>query len=251
LHPAEAFHGDLGRLGPLDVVLALSNSGETGELTQILPSLKRTTRAIVSITARTESTLGKFSDVVIDYGAIDEACHLGLAPSTSTTAMIALGDALAIVTSQARKFAAEDFARFHPGGSLGKRLSTVDDLMKPLQECRIATENEIIRDIVCRSSTRRRVGVILVVDGDNALSGIFTDSDLVRLLERRQDNMLDRAIAEVMTRNPIAVLSGSKFEVALQLLAAKSISEIPVIDANRKPVGLVDITDIVGLLPSV
>ncbi|MEQ1903620.1 MAG: KpsF/GutQ family sugar-phosphate isomerase [Pirellulaceae bacterium] len=250
LHPAEAVHGDLGRIAKDDWVLALSNSGETAELTLILPNLKRNAAGIISITAHAESTLGRASDVVIDFGSIQEACHLGLAPSTSTTAMVALGDALALVLSRARQFDVMDFAQFHPGGSLGKKLSNVEDIMRSLEKCRVARETERVRDIYVRSSvSQRRVGVILVVDADHKLSGIFTDSDLARLLERRNESALDGNIGQVMTRNPISISAGQRAEEAVKILSARNISELPVVDDAQRPLGIIDITDVISMFP--
>jgi len=250
LHPAEAMHGDLGRIGPDDVVLALSNSGETDELLQILPSLGKAGIPLLALTGQASSTLGRAADVVIEYGRVEEACHLNLAPSTSTTLMLGLGDALALVVSQARQFQALDFARFHPGGSLGRKLSCVRDLMRPIAQCRVARSDEIVRQIYVRSSvTERRVGVILVIDPQGKLAGIFTDSDLARLLEKHRDEMLDRPIAEVMTPRPVSVSADESVVKAVELLARKNISEIPVVDDQQRPVGLIDITDVIGLLP--
>ncbi|MFO0528863.1 MAG: SIS domain-containing protein [Planctomycetota bacterium] len=250
LHPAEAMHGDLGRIGPDDVVLALSNSGETDELLQILPSLSKAAIPMIAITGQASSTLGRAAEVVIEYGRVEEACHLNLAPSTSTTLMLGLGDALALVVSQARRFQAIDFARFHPGGSLGRKLSSVRDLMRPIAQCRVARTDEIVRAIYVRSSvTERRVGVILVTDLQGQLAGIFTDSDLARLLEKHRDEMLDRPIAEVMTPRPVTVSADESVVKAVELLARKNIREIPVVDQQNQPVGLSDITDVIGLLP--
>ncbi len=250
LHPAEAVHGDLGRIAKDDWVLALSNSGETAELTLILPNLKRTAAGIISITAHDESTLGRASDVVIDFGSIQEACHLGLAPSTSTTAMVALGDALALVLSRARQFGVMDFAQFHPGGSLGKKLSNVEDIMRSIEKCRVAKETERVRDIYVRSSvSQRRVGVILIVDIEKKLTGIFTDSDLARLLERRNEAALDGAIGQVMTGNPISIAAGQRAEEAVKILSARNISELPVVDQAKRPIGIIDITDVISLFP--
>ena len=250
LNPSEAYHGDLGRIGKQDIVLALSNSGETGELLQILPQLNQFGIPLVSITAQNNSTLATCSDVVLDYGKCDEACYMGLAPTTTTTAMLALGDALTLVLARTRGFEPENFARFHPGGSLGKQLSLVDDMMRPLAECRLALETETIRKIYIRhSGNDRRVGVILVTDESGQLSGLFTDSDLARLLERQQDNFFDSPIGNVMTRSPITVTSGTKTMLAVETLACRNLSELPVVDSENRPVGLIDITDMVSLMP--
>jgi arabinose-5-phosphate isomerase len=250
LNPSEAFHGDLGRLGPRDIMLALSNSGETSELCQILPRINQFETPIIAITSRPNSTLARQSEIVLDYAPVTEACHLGLAPSTSTTVMLAMGDALALVVSRSRDFQATDFARYHPGGNLGRQLSTVEEVMRPLSACRVAIESETVRSIYMRYSGRqRRVGVILVLNDDGQLIGLFTDSDLARLLERQQDSFFDLPIAEVMTRSPVTITAGSQTMIAVETLACRNLSELPVVDRNNRPLGLIDITDVVSLIP--
>ena len=251
LHPGEAFHGDLGRVGPDDLVLALSNSGETSEVIQLLPALKKFANPIVAITAQANSTLAKHAKVVLDYGKTLEAGHLGLAPSTSTTVMLALGDALTLVVSEMRAFRDIDFAKFHPGGSLGKKLSIVDEMMRPLDQCRIALDSETVRNIYTRFAGKdRRVGAILLTNDDDVLTGLFTDSDLARMLERQQERLFDSPIFELMTQNPVTVASGTRTELAVETLACRNLSELPVVDRNGRPIGLIDITDVVSLLPS-
>lgn len=248
LHPAEAFHGDLGRIHSSDVVLMLTQSGETGEVVQLLPSLKEFKVPLVSITASKTSTVGRASTIVIELGQLEEACSLGLAPSTSTTAMLAIGDALALVLSNMRNFRAEDFARFHPGGALGKKLSRVDDVMRPLAECRIARDGQTVRQVIVTcSKPGRRTGAIMLTDADGRLTGLFTDSDLARLFERRDEKALDRPIGEVMVASPATVTAGTRVGDAVTLLAMRKFSELPVIDRSGRPVGLVDVTDVLGL----
>ena len=250
LSPSEAYHGDLGRIGPNDIVLALSNSGETAELLQILPQLNQFGIPVIAMTANRESTLAECSDVVLDYGKQNEACYMGLAPTTTTTTMLALGDALTLVVARSRGFQPENFAQFHPGGSLGKQLSLVDDMMKPLHECRLAIKSETVRDIYIRhGGMDRRVGVILVTDDSGHLCGLFTDSDLARLLERQKDNFFDSPISEVMTKSPITITSGARTMRAVEVLACRNLSELPVVDADNRPIGLIDITDMVSLMP--
>jgi len=248
LHPGEAIHGDLGRVHHDDAVLMLSFSGETDEVTRLLPSLRAI--PLVAITGKPHSTLGRQAAVTLDLGPIREACTLGLAPSTSTTAMLALGDALALVLSRMRSFGALDFVRFHPGGSLGRKLAKVDDLMRPLEECRVAREDKTVREVfVDVSRPGRRTGAIMLTDEHGLLTGIFTDSDLARLLETRRDRYIDGPVRDVMTHRPRTVQSGSAMGDALEVLAERKISELPVIDADGRPRGLLDITDVVGLLP--
>ncbi len=252
LHPAEAFHGDLGRIHTSDVVLMLTQSGETGEVVQLLPSLKEFDVLLVAITAAKTSTVGRAASVVIELGQLEEACSLGLAPSTSTTAMLAIGDALALVLSKMHNFQAEDFARFHPGGALGRKLSRVDDIMRPLDECRTARDGQTVRQvIVACSRPGRRTGAIMLTDADGRLTGLFTDSDLARLFERRDEAALDRPIGEVMVASPTTVLQGMRVGDAVSLLATRKFSELPVVDRNGRPVGLVDVTDVLGLKPDV
>ncbi|HEX6963556.1 MAG TPA: KpsF/GutQ family sugar-phosphate isomerase [Lacipirellula sp.] len=250
LHPAEAFHGDLGRVHSDDVVLALSQSGETSEVLQLLPALKQFGVKLIAMTASDKSTLGRAADVVLPLGRLEEACSLGLAPSTSTTVMLALGDALALVVSRLRGFKAEDFARFHPGGALGLKLSAVDDHMRPIAECRLARANQTIREVLV-TSTRpgRRSGAIMLLDTEGRLAGVFTDSDLARLVERRNDSALDAPISDVMTRTPTTVRSGERMTSAIEVLTERKFSELPVVDAQGRPLGMIDVTDVVGMLP--
>jgi arabinose-5-phosphate isomerase len=250
VHPAEAVHGDLGRIHHQDTLIILSYSGETEEVTRLLPTLRQLNTPIIAITGKPHSTLAQAATVVLDLGPLREACPLGLAPSTSTTAMIALGDALALVTSRMHAFGPDDFARYHPAGSLGRQLAKVDDVMRPLEECRVATEDASVRDVFVRQCRPgRRTGAIMITNQFGELTGIFTDSDLARLLERKRDSAIDGPIADVMTRNPQCVALGSSLSTALDILAARKISELPVIDRAGRPAGMMDITDVVGILP--
>jgi arabinose-5-phosphate isomerase len=250
LHPAEAVHGDLGRVRRGDVVLMLSQSGETEEIVRLLPSLCEFGVPIVAITASTASSLGRAATVTVELGPLEEACSLGLAPSTSTTAMLALGDALALVVSQMRRFSREDFARFHPAGSLGSKLSRVEQHARPLGQCRVSSEEQTVREVLVGAAMPgRRTGATMLVDQQGCLSGIFTDSDLARLFEHHRDGELDHPISNVMTRNPLRVEVGSMMVDAVSIMAGRKISELPVVDADGKPVGLIDITDVVAMLP--
>jgi arabinose-5-phosphate isomerase len=225
----------------------LTQSGETAEVVQLLPSLREFGLPLVAITASHSSTVGRAATVVIELGVLEEVCSLGLAPSTSTTAMLAVGDALALVVSKMRNFQADDFARFHPGGALGRRLSRVDDLMRPLADCRQANEALSVREvIVACSKPGRRTGAIMLVDEAGRLTGLFTDSDLARIFERRDESALDRPIREVMASRPTTVPSGTRVGDAVALLARRKFSELPVVDSAGRPIGLVDVTDVVG-----
>lgn len=247
LHPAEAVHGDLGRVRADDAVLALSFSGETEEITRILPSLAVIGVPLLAVTGQPRSALGRAARVTLDLGPLREACWLGLAPSTSTTAMLALGDALALVVSRCRQFDQQDFAKLHPGGSLGRQLAAVEEVMRPLSDCRVAPQAHSVRQVlVGNSRPGRRTGAIMLVDGEGTLTGLFTDSDLARMLERNQDAALDGPIEQVMTRQPTTVRAQTRLTQAVAILAARKISELPVVDAANRPVGLLDITDVVG-----
>lgn len=250
LHPGEAVHGDLGRIRPTDSVLALSFSGETEEITRLIPSLAAVPTPLIAVTGNPHSALARAAHVILDLGRLQEACALGLAPSTSTTAMLALGDALALVVSRCRRFDREDFARCHPGGSLGRKLAKVDEVMRPLADCRVADQSWTVREVLVRvSRPGRRTGAIMLIDSTHALTGLFTDSDLARMLELSQDRALDSPIEQVMTRRPMTVLAGAPLTQAVALLAARKISELPVVDDQGRPVGLLDITDVVGQMP--
>ena len=250
LHPAEAVHGDLGRVRVGDVILVLSQSGETEEIARLLPSLEEMEVPIIAMTARAESTLGRSGRVVLELGVLEEAGVLRLAPSTSTTTMLALGDALALVVSWMRGFAREDFARFHPAGSLGRKLSRVEQYCRPLRMCRVAEDSLSVREVfVARSIPGRRTGAIMLIDHEGRLTGLFTDSDLARLFEHHREETLDKPICKVMTHEPWTIQAGALMTEAVALMAERKISELPVVDVNGCPTGLLDVTDVVGLFP--
>jgi arabinose-5-phosphate isomerase len=250
LHPAEAVHGDLGRIRTDDVVVALSQSGETEEILRLLPALDRLGARLVAITERANSSLGRRAEVVVALGPIEEACPLGLAPSASTTAMMAVGDALALLVSHLRNFRAEDFALFHPAGNLGRKLTRVDDIMRTHQHVRVAAEHETLREVLVRlGGARRRAGAVMVVDADGRLTGIFTDSDLARLFENRRESLIERPILEAMTPNPVHVVLGASIADAVEALRLRKLSELPIVNRQRQPVGMVDVTDLIGLVP--
>lgn len=251
LHPADAVHGDLGRIRAGDVVLVLSQSGETEEVLRLIPTLRRLGATLIAITERPTSSLGRQADLCVTLGPIAEACPLGLAPSASTTAMMAVGDALALLVSRMRDFRAEDFALYHPAGNLGRRLARVEDMMRTDRQVRTAHPDESVRAVLVRlGGARRRSGAVVIIDEDNRLVGIFTDSDLARLIEMRRESMLDQPMAEVMTANPLRVVVGAPVADAVELLKARKISELPVIDRGGRLVGLIDVTDLIGLVPA-
>ncbi len=250
LHPAEAVHGDLGRVRAGDIILALSYSGETEEILRLLPAFENIPVPIISITARQESSLGQQSSVTLPLGNLDEACPLGLAPTTTTAVMLALGDALALVLSRLKGFCQDDFARCHPAGNLGRRLARVTDVMRPLDQCRVALESQSVRHVfVDASIPGRRSGAIMLVNSEGLLTGIFTDSDLAKLLEQKQEKTLDDQVADVMTRDPITVDLDIMMEEAVEILASRRISELPVVDTCGRPLGILDITDAIEWCP--
>ncbi len=250
LHPVEAVHGDLGRLHEKDVVVALSNSGETEEICQLIPIVRRLNIPVIAITADDNSTLGNLADVVVRLGRLKEAGSYGLAPTTSTTAMLALGDALALVLTRLKGFTPQQFAVFHPAGSLGRKLMTVRQIMRKEDQLRIAHQEDTIRDVfVTMGKPGRRTGAVILIDSDGRLEGLFTDSDLARLLEQRREHQFDRPISHVMTSNPLTISGDATLCEAVDLLSENKVSELPVVDSDRKPIGLIDITDIIGLVP--
>jgi arabinose-5-phosphate isomerase len=248
LDPTRALHGDLGMVHPDDVAVVLSHSGESDEVVRLLGPLKELAAGVVGITGHAQSTLARAATVALVYGMLVEACPLMLAPSTSTTVMLALGDALAFVLSDRRQFSAEDFARYHPAGSLGRKLTRVEAAMRRGPDVRLASADDTVRAVFARTRTAgRRTGAVMLTDAAGRLCGLFTDSDLARLFERRDDAALDRPIREVMTARPITVPVGARVAEALELLRRRKISELPVVDADGRPVGLLDITDLIGL----
>ncbi len=250
MHPSEAVHGDLGRIRSGDIVLTLSQSGETEEVLRLIPALRRLGAILLAITERPTSTLGRQSDLTITLGPIEEACPLGLAPSASTTAMMAVGDALALLVSRMRNFRAEDFALYHPAGSLGRKLARVEDVMRTGKHIRVAHVRESVRSVLVRlGGARRRTGAIMVIDDAERLAGIFTDSDLARLFETRRDSLIDHPLAEVMTRDPVRAVVGTPVAEAVESLRSRKLSELPVVDRGSRPVGLIDLTDLIGLVP--
>lgn len=243
LHSAEAAHGDLGRVTKDDVVIILSHSGETEETKNLLPVLKKIGAKLIAITGNKNSTLAQYSDLVLDVSVKKEACTLGLAPTSSTAAALAMGDALAVCLVEKKGFKEKDFALFHPGGLLGKRLLLkVEDIMRKGKANPIVKEEAIVKDVLY-AITGSRAGAASVIDKSGRLSGIFTDGDLRRHLERNTD-LASRKIKEVMTKNPITIQPRRLAVEALRILEEKKIDELPVVDAALKPVGMLDIQDV-------
>ena len=247
LHPAEGIHGDLGMVTEGDVVIALSNSGETGEVLHILPSLRRIGAKLIAMVGNPNSTLAKNSDIVLNVGVTREACPLGLAPTSSTTAAFAYGDALALALLSKRKFTASQFAVFHPGGSLGRKLLlTVEDIMHS------GTENPLVKaDISVQDAlfviTDKGLGAVSVVDDDNKMLGVLTDGDIRRGLSKGVD-FLKRPVTELMTASPKTITKEKLAAQALHIMESnrpKPITVLPVVDAENHVIGLLHMTDLV------
>lgn len=248
LHPAEALHGDLGRIRAGDVLLALSNSGETREVNDLVPVARRIGAAVFALTGRAESTLGKLADGVLDIGRIEEACPLKLAPTASTTAMLVLGDALAMVVLEERGFERADYAQFHPAGALGRRLMNISEVMRKGEELPVVSSGATILDVLrMTSETPGRPGAALVTQADGRLAGIFTDGDLRRLIEQNGAAALEHPVDDHMATNPKSLGPDQLAEEAMRLLAEHRIDQAPVLDPAGKPVGLVDIQDLMDL----
>ena len=248
LHPTEAVHGDLGCVGSDDLVLALSNSGETDELCRLLPIFENMKLSVIAITSSSDNTLARHANIVVSIGRRQEAGELALAPSVTTTAMLALGDALALSASRLRQFTTEDFATLHPAGSLGRKLARVRDVMRHVERLRFASEQATVREVFTTlNRPGRRTGAVMLLGADGTLTGLFTDSDLARLIEARRESEFDRPIREVMTRDPVTIDRDAKISDAVSLLSDRKLSELPVVSDDDRPVGLIDITDIIGL----
>lgn len=243
LHSAEAIHGDLGRVTKEDIVIALSNSGETVETKGLIPILKKIGAKIIAITGNKNSGLAKFSNLVLDVSVKKEACPLGLAPTSSTTAMLAMGDALAVCLVKEKGFKEKDFALFHPGGALGRKLLLkVDDIMRKGKDNPIVNEEAIVKDVLY-AITEARAGSASVVNKSGKLTGIFTDGDLRRHLET-DANLSRRKVKEVMTKNPVTILPEKLAVEALRILEERKIDELPVVDEKGRPAGLLDVQDV-------
>lgn len=243
LHPAEAAHGDLGMLVEGDVLVALSYSGETDELNQLLPTLKRLGIPIVALTGNGKSTLGQAADVVLDISVEREACSLNLTPTASTAAMMALGDALAIVLLERRGFREEDFARLHPGGRLGKRLQRVENLMHTGDQAPRVSPSTTMPDVIYEMS-RKGLGMTTVVQDSNRLVGIITDGDLRRLLQRSEQKALELTAGECMTQNPVTIRKTELAGTALRLMEQRKITALVVVDSEQRLEGVIHLHDL-------
>lgn len=251
LHPVEALHGDLGRLQREDVVIALSHSGATEEIVRLINHIKARGAKLIALTGLDDSPLVRHADIAVRYGDVREACPLGLVPTVSTTCMLALGDALALTVMRMRGFKGEDFAVFHPAGSLGRKLLRVEEAMtfKGADRLHVVSDQLTLAEALAEAEkVERRTGAMLLVDADNRLSGILTDADLRRMLVRRgRENILDMPVAEVMTRSPRRIRAGELASEALAILNEYRIDELPVVDDDEHPVGVIDVQDLLGI----
>ena len=245
LHPAEAVHGDLGVLLPGDVVVALSASGETEEILRLLATLKRKGDGLVSFCCNLHSTLAQASDVALDCGVEREACGLNLAPTASTTTMLALGDALAIAVSLRKGFRAEDFAELHPGGKLGKRLAKVRDLMHTGDQVPVVAPTTLMTDVIYEMSSKK-LGMATVQE-QGRLRGVISDGDLRRLLEREGGAALSRTAGEAMNANPRTIAASELAATALAILEERKITSLIVVGADQTVEGVLHLHDLWGV----
>ena len=245
LHPVEAMHGDLGQVSQDDIFLALSNSGETDELCILLPSIRKIGCKIIALTGAASSTLATQSDIVIDVGVEHEACPLGLAPTASTTAMLAMGDALAVVLLEKKHFKSSDFKMIHPGGSLGQRLACmVEDLMLSGHSLPVVSEGTRMQEAV-NEIERGGLGTTLVLDAENLLSGIITDGDIRRLVVSGR-SFLDLNVEQIMTKNPQTITKNAPAYDALNIMEKHQITVLPIVDPRGNVEGILHLHDILG-----
>ncbi|MBN1436558.1 MAG: KpsF/GutQ family sugar-phosphate isomerase [Sedimentisphaerales bacterium] len=251
LHPSEAIHGDLGRLRDQDIVIVLSHSGTSEEIVRLIELLKRLGIPMIALTGGNDSPLAQYSNVTVSLGQLEEVCPLGLAPSTSTTCMLALGDALALTVMQMRNFQAEDYARFHPGGALGRKLVTVEQasLFTHDQNLPTASDAGTIQQALdeAEAKTKLRHGCILLIDSQGKLTGLLTDGDLRRAVRQKGSNILNTPVADLMTKNPTVVKPDTLASEAMDIFHKRRIDEIPVVNNQNKPVGIIDVQDVLAL----
>ncbi len=245
LHPAEALHGDLGRLRPEDVILALSNSGETAEMVRLIDPVKAIGTRMIAVTGRPESRLARYADFHLFIGDPGEACPMGLAPTSTTTAMIALGDALAMTVLKRRGFGPEDYARYHPGGSLGRKLMKVREIMRRGDRCTtVSPDTSTHGTLLAMNATKGRPGAACIVDADAKLLGFVTDGDLVRAMGQGAE-FLSRPVRDIMISAPKSVRPDHLVSEALHLLKEHKIDQLPVVEQDGTLVGLLDIQDLI------
>jgi arabinose-5-phosphate isomerase len=249
LHPAEAIHGDLGRLRKNDVVIVLSYGGETDEITRLINLVKQLEIKLIAVTGEIDSTLCKYSDVALCMGQMSEACPLGVAPSVSTACMLAVGDALAFTVMKARQFSVEDYVRFHPGGSLGAKLMTVEQSMmfKPGEKLPLAETTDTIERMFEKTGDLKRHGAVMVVGPDGRLAGIITDADLRRLMTKHGRDAFELRTGDIMTPGCKRIRADALAAEATAIFHKYRIDDLPVVDAEDRPVGLIDVQDIVTI----
>jgi len=260
LHPVEALHGDLGRVGRGDVMIMFSHSGTTDEIIRLVDHVKGRDVTLIAVSGTSDNPLGKHADIRVAYGDVQEACPLGLAPTVSTACMLALGDALAVTVMAMRKFTPEEFAGFHPGGALGRKLLRVEEAMIQGQRLTAVRDDQTLAQALAQAEQDRRAGAMLLVDAEGRLSGILTDADLRRLLAHcvgadektggstpPSQDILSRPVRDVMTTTPKHIRLGELASKAQAIMNRHRIDELPVLDANGKPVGIVDIQDLLGI----
>lgn len=243
LHPAEALHGDIGRLQDKDLLFILSNSGTSEEIIKLIEPVKRIGTPIVAVTSAPQSPLGRAGDVLLNMGKTTEACPIGMAPSVSTTVMLALGDALALTVMKERNFGPEDYARFHPGGALGRSLMQVSEVMQALTTTATVDKSATVKDAL-NAITQQKAGAVFVTEAGR-LVGVFTDGDLRRHVD--DDNLLSHTISEVMTVGGYEITPDALATEAVHLLEEKRIGEIPVIGEDRQLLGHVSLKDMVSM----
>ncbi len=246
IHAAEAAHGDFGRLKDDDVVLALSNSGESEEIVRLIRPVKALGATLIALTGNAESSLARHAGVVINIGHVTEACPMGLVPTASTTAMMVVGDALAMCLFKLRGLDREDYARFHPGGQLGRKLMRVAEVMRQGDENPVSRDDARIGDVLAvMTETKGRPGAASIVDRHGKLIGFFTDGDLRRLLER-PDFSVDKQISQVMHRGAKTVRPDQLVVEAARVLRENKIDQVPVVDDRGRPIGLLDVQDLLS-----
>jgi arabinose-5-phosphate isomerase len=250
LSPTDAVHGDLGAIRRGDIVLIFSASGESDEILRLLSIVKKLNHPVIAVTASRGNGLGRAADITLAIGNVAESCPLGLAPSASTTAMLALGDALALSVMKLRKFTAEDFAMFHPAGQLGRKLIKVKEAMtfRRGENLPVASERMTVGQVLHEvSAIKRRSGAVILTDDEGRLSGIFSDGDLRRLVTDDDGTALKRPVREIMTKNPKRVSGDDLASEAMAVMRQYRIDELPVVDEAQRPVGLIDVQDLVVL----
>ena len=250
LSATDAVHGDLGSIRRGDIVLVLSASGESDEILRLLSLVKKLDHPVIAMTSSASSGLGRSADVVLAFGKVEEACPLGLAPSASTTAMMALGDALALTVMKLRNFSAEEFALFHPAGQIGRNLIRVREAMtfRRGENLPVASDQLTVAQVLHEvSNIKRRSGAVILIDVTGKLTGIFSDGDLRRLITDNDASALSRPINSVMTRAPKRIRENALASEAMAILRQDRIDELPVVDDQDRPVGLIDVQDLVVL----